>query len=186
MSGTIYLTAREAFDAFRGFIELALVPPLEEVRDAAPTTGGAADVGRPDLPYATVLWLRSRALSSAPYRRVGDEVNPGDPDGATHEDVVQQVREGVVQLVAYGDAGPEQLDLLPLLKDQTTQQKYLQENGIACRPLGDVLDTRELRDTTFEASAAQEWAVIYAVESKGRIGTIETVTADLTLLGPGD
>ena len=180
MSGPIYLTASEAFEVFRGFVELAL-PAFSEVMKAGPKV---ADAGREAFPYATVLWLRSTALSSAPYRRVGEQVDPGAPDGDDHEDIVQQVRQGVVQLVTYGAAGPDLLDNLPLLKDQTTQQKYLQANGIACRPLGDVLDTRELRDTTYEASAAQEWAVIYSVESKGRIGTIETVTADLTLLEP--
>lgn len=176
---TTILTAATALEAFRGFIVMA----LSALNGTVYSKQAVADYNREDMPYATIEWLRSRALSSTPYRRVGDEVDPEHAGGLTHEDVVQQLREGVVQLVGYGDTIPELFELLPLIKVQLDEQKYLNDQGIAIRELSEVIDTRTLRDTTWEVSALQEWAVIYAVESVSRIGTIETATADPTLTG---
>jgi len=179
---TTILTAIEAIEAFRGFLVLALSLADDRVVYAGQEI--APEASRPVMPYLTVLWLRSTALSSTPFVRVGDEVAPEDPGGLTHEHVIQQAREGVIQVVAYGETGPTLLEQLPLLKAQLDEQKYLNDQGIAIRAAADILDTRTLRDTSYEASAMQEWAVTYAVEVVSRIGTIETVIVNTALEEP--
>ena len=179
---TTILTALTAAEAFRGFLVLALPLADDKVMYAAQEIGPEA--GRPTMPYLTVQWSRSAELSSTPFVRVGDAVAPADPDGLTNEHIIQQARQGVVQVIGYGESAPTLLEQLPLLKAQLTEQKYLNDEGIAVRPLGDVLDTRELRDTSWEPSALQEWAVTYAVEVVSRIGTIKTVTVPLTINDP--
>lgn len=171
MPSPIYLTADEAREAFRGWVELALTGLVSEVILAAPTV---ADARRPALPYATVMRTRGRNLST-PHRRVGAEVAPADPEGATNELDLTRMREAVVEVQAFGDQGPDLLELLPTTRDRLAERDYLHTAGIAIRELSDMLDLRDLRDTVHEASAMQEYAMVYATEDLTRVGTIETL-----------
>jgi len=175
MSSTLALTAREALDAFRGYVELAL-PTLSKVINAKPL---AADGSRLSIafPYATVERTSSRNLSATPHRRVGAEVAPADPDGSTHELALTRTRELVVEVKFYGDTGPDLAELLPTARGRLVEQAYLNTAGIAIRDIADVFDTRELRETVHEVSAMIEFAVVYMAADSSRVGTIETVNA---------
>lgn len=170
MSDPVRLTVTEATEAFRGWVELAL-PALVEVINAKQKI---ADGKRPVMPYATVERTRGRNLAS-PHRRVGDVVDPENADGATNELELTRVREIIIEVVFYGDTGPDLCELLPTTRGRLAEQAYLRAQGIAVRELADVLDTLELRDTVHEASAMQEYAVTYTTEDLSQVGTIETL-----------
>lgn len=174
------LTKAQAFEAFRSWAAALLSPTVSEVWEQ---NQAEALAQRPDLPYATVRWLRSRRLSTAPRTYVGDEVAPGDPDGLTHERFVQYVRQGVVQLVVYGDGANDLIESMALLKSQHDSIKDLHDKRIAVHPLGDVLDLPELRDLHYEPIASQEWGVVYTTEHEGRTGILETLdTSSVSIL----
>jgi len=172
MSDPVYHSARSASEAFRGYIALALPTLVEVIQAKQPV----ADAERPTLPYATVERTRQRDLA-LPYRRVGDVLAEpeGDEDERTHELELSRMREITVEVAVYGDTGPDLVELIATSRGRVPEQDYLHTNGIAFRAVSDVLDTRELRDTAWEPSALQEFAVIYALQDLSSVGTIETV-----------
>lgn len=163
-------TAASALEAFRGWVALAL-PTLTTVRVAKQNI---ADARRPGFPYAAVQRVGGRDLAT-PYRRVGAEDFPADPDGATNVLELTRVREITVQVAIYGDDAPDLCESLPMCAGELPSQEYLSAQGISVRTISDMLDERELRDTTHEAWAAQEYGVVYTLEKLSQVGTIETV-----------
>jgi hypothetical protein len=177
---SMILTALEALDAFRRYVEQAL-PSLTEVVEAKQRQ---ADAQRAALPYGTVEWRGSTAMSSAPRTRLGDEDYPDDPGGLTHSYHIQELRQGTVELVLYAEDGPELTDDLDTYFHTLAARKFRHDEGITFRPLGDTLDTRDERDTAYEPSALRQYAVIYAVERTEQRGIITSASADPTYLPP--
>lgn len=175
------ITSTEAAEAFRSWVVLLFAGRLNGVLNWGQHEALSE---RMDLPYATTRWLRSRTVSSAPYCRVGDEDYPGDPGGLTHTKVTQYVREGVVQLAFYGDDGLDMMDEIPLMQAQLPEQQALKDARISVRPLGPVIGLRELRDTHYEPTAVQDWAVVYTTEYEGKTGVLETVETPTTYKAP--
>lgn len=175
MTLPIYLTAETALEAFRGYI--AQVLSITAIRASQPF----AEAARPTLPYVTVQRTHGADLSLA-HRRVGDELDTpqGEEDELTHELDITRMREIYVQVAFYGDEGPELAEILPSTVHRLSAREYLNAEGIQIRPIGEILDTLTLRDTVNEASAMQEYAVLYCLQDLSAIGTIETVTSDIT------
>ncbi len=178
MTPPIYLTAETALHALIGYVDLVF-PALTAV---VKSKQAAATAGRAVQPYATVLRSAQRDLSGTAHQRVGDELDTpeGAADDQTHELSLTRMREITVDISFYGDAGPEMAELLPTTVGRIAARDYLQAEGIQIRPLGDVLDTREERDTTHEPSALIQVAVSYAIEDLSSVGTVETVTSDIS------
>ena len=171
-----------ALEAARLWVDAAL-PSLTETILARQLNAGTV---RPDLPYATLEWLRDRAPASV-RTRVGDESAPGDPDGLTHDYHVEPRRIGVVQIVVYGSTGPDLMNQLTLSRNKEAIREQIRSAGIAVQELGDVVDTLELRDTVHEPSALQDWAVSYGAQlTDVRIGTITSLEEDIDLEYEGE
>lgn len=173
-----YLTAESALLALIAYVDQEF-SSLTAVMQAGQEV---AQVGRPAQPYATVMRTGQRDLSGTVYQRIGDELDTpeGASDEQTHELSLTRMREITCEVRFYGDAGPAMAELLPTTVGRISARDLLHTSGIQIRPLGDVLDTRDLRDTTHEASAMIEIGVMYAIEDLTSVGTIETVASDIT------
>ncbi len=170
---SVRLTAATALEAFRGWIVIAL-PALSGRVTLAKSK--IRDARRLTLPYATVGRTAQRSLAS-PYRRAGDVLDEpeGDEDELTHELELTQVREITVELRGFGDTIPDLFESLELAHGEEASQTYLETEGIAVRPISDVLDLREERDTVREPAAVLDFAVVYTLEKLSTTGVITSV-----------
>src|SRR4030042_1263766 len=165
----VRLTQAQAVTAFRGYLSLAIGGGIV-VWDAGQAV---ADGARPAQPYVMIDVARSRSLSSV-WRRVGDEVDPDSPTGATHQLENTWGRALDIEVTAYGDTGMEILAKLEKANARLPEAEYQTAQGIAVMPAGDPVDTTILRDTTWEASAMQEFTVTYITQDLSKVGIIET------------
>lgn len=173
-----YLTAETALQALIGYIDQEISALTAVIQAYQPD----AAAGRPAQPYAMVNRTSQRDLSGTAHQRIGDALDTpeGDEDDQTHELSVTRMREISVEVTFYGDSGPVYAELLPTTVNRISARDYLHANGIQIRALGDVLDTRSLRDTEHEASAMIEIGVIYAIEDSTSVGTVETVASNIS------
>lgn len=144
-----------------------------------------ADAPRPDLPYLAVDWPTDTNLNGSTHKRVGDPIDP-DPGDYDHEYIQTERHDGTFRVEAFGAGAFDTLNKLRPSLSHPAVKDLLDDNGIAIRMLSpSVLDTSELRDTTWEESAVVDFAVRYTYEDVSATAIIETATVNATVTDPG-